>query len=135
MHSVDSSTCVSREKYTVDLETSIREAHMVLWKKQLDIWTDDREEPPFYKVSDSVIMVSKQRKKGQSKKLQPKYVGPYIMMEVWPTHTYRVQSGNQTSVENEVRLKLYRPSSDPVGQAPVKVQPTRGPNRKGVGRG
>jgi hypothetical protein len=104
-------------------------------QKQQLIRAADNDEAPLFQVGDQVLMVSKRQRKGQSKKLQPRFVGPYTVQEVWPNHTYRVQRGNQISVENEMRLKLFVPSSDPVGQAPGTCEPVRGPNRKGVGRG
>ena len=135
LHGTDNGANVSREEYAADLEERMREAHEVLRESQLQTRVQDSDEPPLYTVGDQVLMVSKRVRKGQSKKLQPKFVGPYTVTEVWPNHTYRVQKGNQSSVENEVRLKLFRPSDEPAGQAPGTSEPMRGPNRKGRQRG
>jgi len=76
-------------------------------------------------------MVSYRRRRGQSAKLQPKFVGPYCVVEVLPNHTYRVERSGQVSFQSEQRLKPYHASSDAVGQAPPLVEPNRQPNHRG----
>lgn len=132
LHNTDPSDYVAREQYASNLQTTLQEAHDLVRQRQLQVRYEDSEEPPLYKVGDQVMMVSRRQRKGVSKKLQPKFVGPYSVVEVWPNHTYRVQRNDRTSVENEVRLKAYVPSADPLGQAPGTEEPRRGPNRKGV---
>jgi hypothetical protein len=125
LHGASPSGWVPREKYALDLQNSLAEAHDLVREKQIQIRDEDVSEPPLYKVGDLVLLLNKRCRRGQSKKLQPRYVGPYKVVEVWPNHTYRVQKNTQSTVENEARLKLYTSSADPVGQAPRTVEPPR----------
>jgi len=43
-------------------------------------------------------MISYRRRRGQSAKLQPKFIGPYCLVEVLPNHMYRVEHSGQVSV-------------------------------------
>jgi len=52
-------------------------------------------------------MLSYRRKRGESAKLQPKFVGPYCIIEVLANHTYRMERSGQISVQSEKRLKPY----------------------------
>jgi len=63
-------------------------------------------------------MIRHRRRRGQAAKLQPKFVGPYCVIEVMSNHMYRVEHSGQVSVQNEARLKPYRASPDAAGQAP-----------------
>jgi len=76
-------------------------------------------------------MVSYRRRRGQSAKLQPKFVGPYCVVEVLPNHKYCLERSGQVSVQNEQRLKPYQASPDMVGQAPPLLEPNRQPNHRG----
>jgi len=40
-------------------------------------------------------------------KLQAKFVGPYLVVEALPNHTYKVERSGQVSIQNEICLKLY----------------------------
>jgi len=72
-------------------------------------------------------MVSYRRRRGQSAKLQPKFVGPYCVVEVLLNHTYRVERSGQVSVQSEQRLKPYHASPD----APPFLESNRQPNHRG----
>jgi len=76
-------------------------------------------------------MVSYRRRRRQLAKLQPKFVGPYCVVEVLPNHTYCVEQSGQVSVQSEQRLKPYHASPDAVGQAPPLLEPSRQPNLRG----
>jgi len=93
-------------------------AHEVLREQQWQVRSGDADDPPLYKVGDWVWMTSHHRRRGQAAKLQPKFVGPYCVIEVMPNHTYKVECSGQVSVQNEARLKPYRVSPDAAGQAP-----------------
>jgi hypothetical protein len=56
-----------------------------------------------------VWLKSKQRKNGManSKKLQPRFIGPFKIIEVLPYNTYRLSRNGKESVEHEGRIKLY----------------------------
>jgi len=104
--------------YVDELITRMRTAHEVLREQQWQIRSDDSDDPPLYKVGDWVWMTSHRWRRGQAAKLKPKFVGPYCVIEVMPNHTYKVEHYGQVSVQNEVRLKLYRSSPEAAGQAP-----------------
>jgi len=106
---------------------SMRKAHDALREKQWTVRTEDSEEPPLYREGDWMWMVSYCRRRGQSAKLQPKFVGPYCVVEVLPNHTYRVERSGQISVQNEQRLKPYYGSPEAAGQAPPLLRPARQP--------
>jgi hypothetical protein len=59
-------------------------------------------------------------------------VGPYEVVESYPSHTYKLEKQNQMSVQNESRLNLYKPCQATQGQAPGLLEATRRPNMKGV---
>jgi len=83
-----------------------------------------------------VWMVNYRRRRGKAAKLQPKFVGPYAVVEVMPNHTYRLERSGQISVQNEARLKPYWASPGAAGEAPPLLEPrrqaaTRGRQRRG----
>ena len=108
----------SPAKYVIEMERILQLAHELVRSEQRRIRTEDSEEPPLFKIGDNVLLLSKRKKKGESRKLQPRYVGPYAITQAWDNHTYRVEKGGKSSVENEVRLKLHRPCPTRIGQAP-----------------
>jgi len=83
-----------------------------------------------------VWIVNHRRRRGQAAKLQPKFMGPYVVVEAMPNHTYKIEHSGQVSFQNEARWKLYWASPDAVGEAPSLLKPrrqtmTRGPQRHG----
>jgi len=94
-------------KYVRELVDRMRTAHEALREKQWQVRGEDSDEPPLYQTGDWVWMLSYRRKRGQSAKLQPKFVGPYCILEVLANHTYRVERSGQISVQSEKRLKPY----------------------------
>jgi len=118
-------------EYVGGLIEIMGKAHDALHAQQWQTRTEDSEEPPLYQVGDWVWMVSYRRRRGQSAKLQPKFVGPYCVVEVPPNHTNRVKRSGQVSVQSEQRLKPYHASPDAVGQAPPLLEPNRQPNHRG----
>jgi len=120
-------------KYVGGLIEIMGKAHDALRAQQWQTRTEDLEEPPLYQEGDWVWMVSYRRRRGQSAELQPKFVGPYCVVEVLPNHTYRMERSGQVSVQSEQRLKPYHASPDTVGQAPPLLEPSRQPNHRGGG--
>jgi len=114
-------------EYVGKLVETMQKAHDVLREKQWTMRTKDSEEPPLYRKGDWVWMVSYCRRRGISAKLQPKFVGPYCIIEVLANHTYRVERSGQISVQNEQRLKPYYGSPEAAGQAPPLLEPARQP--------
>jgi len=62
-------------------------------------------------------MINYRRRREQAVKLQPKFVGPYTVVEVMPNHTYKLERSGQMSIRNETRLKPYWASPDAARQA------------------
>jgi len=91
---------------------------------------ENSEEPPLYQVGDWVWMVNYRRRRGQPAKLQPKFVGPYAVVEVMPNHTYKIERSGQVSIQNEARLKPYWASPDAV-EAPLPLLEPGGRQRVG----
>jgi len=111
--------------YVDELVKRMRTAHEVLREQQWQVRSGDSDDPPLYKVGDWVWMTSHRRRRGQAAKLQPKFVGPYCVIEVMANHTYKVERSGQVSVQNEARLKPYWASPDAAGQAPPLLEPAR----------
>ena len=108
----------AQSEYTQDLIDRLAEAHDMLRHQQMDIRQEDSEEPPLCQSGDLVLMQNVRRREGEAPKLQPKFVGPYEVVEAFQNHTYLLERLGQTTVQNERRLKLYRPCTERVGQAP-----------------
>jgi len=76
-------------------------------------------------VGDWVWSANYRRHHRQAAKLQPKFVGPYLVVEAMPNHTYKVDRSGQVSIQNEAHLKLYWTSPDAVGKAPPLLEPKK----------
>ena len=59
-------------------------------------------------------------------------MGLYHVLEAYDNHTYKIERQGQSSVQNEVRPKLYHPCAAEPGQAPVNLEAKRRPNMKGA---
>ena len=118
--------------YIQDLVGQLKEAHEILREQQMKIREEDLEEPPLFSEGDLVRLVNKRRRKGENPKLQPKYVGPYTILQSFANHTYRLERQGQASIQNECRLKPYFPCPVAVGQAPGSREAIRRPNMKGA---
>jgi len=127
----------SVHEYASELVERMRVAHKMLREKQWQVQREDSDEPPPYQVGDWVWMVNHHRCRGQAAKLQPKFVGPYVVVEAMPNHTYKIERSGQVSIQNEACLKPYSASPDAVGEAPPplleprKQTMTRGRRRHG----
>jgi len=117
-------------EYVGGLIEIMGKAHDALCVQQWQTHSVESEEPPLYQVGDWVWMVSYHRRRGQSAKLQPKFVGPYCVVKVLPNHTYRVERWGQVSVQSEQCLKPYQASPDAVRQTPPLLEPNRQPNHR-----
>jgi len=77
-------------------------------------------------------MINYRRHRGQVAKLQPKFVGPYAVVEVMPNHMYKLERSGQVSIQNETRLKPYWASPDAAGEAPpLLLEPRRQTTTRG----
>ena len=119
-------------EYVLKVKERLEEAYEVLRDQQQDIRQEDSEEPPLFKEGDLVLLENKRRRKGAHPKLQPKFVGPYVVKECHDNHTYDIEYQGQKSRQNERRLKLYTLCEEQEGQAPATVEPSLRPNMKGT---
>jgi len=113
----------SVHEYANALVAQIKAAHEMLREKQWQVQREDSEEPPLYQIGDWVWKANYRRHHGQTAKLQPKFVGPYAVVEVMPNHTYKIERSGQVSIQNEACLKPYWASPDAVGETPVVGAP------------
>jgi len=82
----------SVHEYASILVERMRAAHEVLREKQWQVRCEDSDEPPLYQAGNCVWMVSHCRHREWAAKLQPKFVGPYVVVEAMPNHTYKIDS-------------------------------------------
>lgn len=85
--------------------------------------TEDKDEPAAFQEGNYVLMVNKRVRKGESRKLSPKFVDPYEVLRVMENRSYQTSREGQTSLQNERRLKLFCAAEDPRGQAPLVLEP------------
>ena len=98
----------------MELGNRLEKVHETLRSEQLEIRSQDSETTPAFKEGDYVLMVNKRRRKGESSKLAPKFVGPYQVIHTFNNNcTHLMASGNQEAVVNEARLELYHRPRDP----------------------
>jgi len=90
--------------YASKLVEQMKVAHKILPEKQWQVRKEDSKEPPLYQVGDWVRMINYRRRRGQAAKLQPKFVGPYVVVEVMSNHTYKIEHLGQVFIQNETRL-------------------------------
>ena len=126
-----------RHEFVDEIRDRLGQAHRALKQLQLKIWQDDQEEPLLFAPRDMVWLQNKRRKKGDINKLQQKFVGLYHVIETYDNHTYKIEQQGPSSVQNEVRLKLYHSCAAEPGRAPpVSLEARRQPNmRRGGGKG
>ena len=132
LHEVRIAESQSPEAYAAALQERLHTAHQLLRERQLRVRTTDTEEPPLFKAGDLVWLKSYQHKKGMAKarKLQPKFIGPYKIIEVLPYHTYRLSKNGKESVEYEGRIKLHVAHQAEPATLPLPPQPTKTTARK-----
>ena len=96
------------------LQGRMKQAHILLRKQQLEARVDDSEEPSLFKAGDSVWLKSYKVPRGKSAKLQAKFVGPYLIVEALPYHTYRLRRNGKDTIQHEGRIKLHYSEETPV---------------------
>ena len=114
----------AHHEYTQELVERLEEAHDMLREQQMVVRQKDGEEPPLFQPGDLVLLQNVRRKKGENPKLQPKFAGPYEVIAAFDNHTYSLERLGQRTLQNEYRLKLYRPCEEKTGQAPGTLDPT-----------
>ena len=121
----------TRPEYAEQVKARLEEAHDYLRHQQSQVRTADKQAAPLYKSGDLVWLINKRYRKGTTPKLQPKYNGPYKVIQTFDNNTYQLELKGKKSVENESRLKLYSPATAHWGQAPEIPEATRQPPRMG----
>jgi len=91
----------SVHEYAGELIERLRVAHEILRETQWQVRQEDADEPPLYQAEDWVWMDNYRRCRGQAAKLQPKFVGLYVVVEAMPNHTYKLERSGQVSVQFE----------------------------------
>ena len=120
-----------KSQYVQNLVKRLSEAYEFVRSKQENIIkTDDQFEPKF-KTGDRVWMKADRFRKHTSVKLQPKYYGPYNIVEVFKNRTYKLEQEGKLTLVNEDKLKLHSPATVGWGVAPSKQEPVRQPPRPG----
>ena len=126
---------VSREAYAVALGERLYIAYEKLRTQEQRVRHADNREAPLFRKGDLVWLLSTRVPKNNSKKLQPKFTGPYQVLDVnEENHTCLIEQNGKTSRVAEIRLKLYHHAYQPQGRAPVVTEPTRQLTRQGMGR-
>jgi len=88
----------SVHEYASELVERMKVAHEIRQEKQWQVRREDSEEPPLYQIGDWVWMVNYRRRQEQVAKWQPKFVGPYAVVEVMSNHTYKIERSGQMSI-------------------------------------
>ena len=120
--------------YCRELVKRLEMAHAALREQQRVVRHEDHEEPLLFSPGDMVWLENRRRRKGENPKLQAKFQGPYTVVKSWNNHTYQLERQGQTSIQNECRLKAFRPCPEEVGRAPVTIEPRRRPNMRGMAK-
>jgi hypothetical protein len=122
------------DSYAAELQERLAQAHELVRSKQLTVRVEGTEEPNLFKEGDWVWLKSKQKAKGMAnaRKLQPKFIGPFKIVESLPYHTYRVSRDGKTTIEHEGRIKLHVTASQqgqpmPIQPPPPPPKPVRAP--------
>ena len=123
-----------QNSYCKELVERLETAHAALREQQRSVRQEDHEEPLLFSPGDMVWLENRRRRKGENPKLQAKFQGPYTVVRSWNNHTYQIERHGQASIQNECRLKAFRPCPEEVGRAPVTLEPNRRPNMRGMTR-
>jgi hypothetical protein len=115
-------------EYAMELEKRLKEAGDRLRQQQHQVRLEDTEEPSLYMVGDKVWLKSFFKRRGQSTKLQPKYIGPYTIVEVLPYHVYKMERAGKYSIQHEGRIRLHVESNQTTQQNSAS-DPTLNRNR------
>ena len=77
-------------------------------RRQQKIQYDRRAKEEKFEIGDRVLLDVRKTKLGTSKKLNPRYQGPFRISKVFPNHTAEIQTynGNGTQLTRVNRLKI-----------------------------
>jgi hypothetical protein len=116
---------LSVDAYAAQLQQRLNQVHELIRSRQLQVRVDGAEEPNLFKEGDWVWLKSKQKGKGMAnaRKLQPKFIGPFKIIESLPYHTYRVSKDGKSTIEHEGRIKLHVTASEQTQPLPLQPPP------------
>lgn len=98
----------SEEEYAAQLQKDLQTAYTRLRETQsVSPRTDDSDEPTKFTKGDRVWLKSYFKGKGRGAKLQPKYIGPYLVTKALPYQTYEMERNGKRTIQHEGRVKLY----------------------------
>lgn len=117
----------SQDSYAAELLGHLTVARNIV-SETVWVRTYDKDDTLLYKEDDLVWLQNTRRRKGESPKLQAKFVGPYAVQTCYKNHTYEICRHGQVSLQNEGRLKLYHSCAVGQGKAPVTLEAVRRPN-------
>jgi transposase InsO family protein len=108
-------------EYTENLRVTLTKAHKIARKhleKAYNRQKDQYNQPnrhQFFKPGDSVMILNEARKIGESKKLQPLYLGPVVVLEKINDLLYRIQMDEKGSQKclNVDKMKKYEGDNHP----------------------
>ena len=122
---------IGQSEYTENLKKRLETAYQNIRSYQGKVRSSDTQEPPLYSKNELVLLKSFRQKKGTTAKLRRKYVGPYIIKEVYENHTYLLERNGKMCREHENRLKPFRQSPSSWSKATTEGEPNRQPTRAG----
>ena len=121
----------SQSGYARDLQKRLEEAFDKVRSYQNNVRAKDTQEPPLYVKKDLVLIKNQRQKKGTSSKLRRKYLGPYVVKEVFENHTYTLERNGKVCKEHESRLKPFQQARQAWGKAAGEGEKSRQPTRAG----
>ncbi|XP_067947193.1 uncharacterized protein [Watersipora subatra] len=112
-------------KHALEVQQRLQRVHEALRQSQMEVRLEDKEEPPLYAPGNWVWLTNKRRRRGENRKLQAKFMGPYQVLKDWGNHTYLIERQGQSSIQSERMLKPYHACPERLGQAPATLEPRR----------
>ena len=97
----------SREDYVADLVDRLQAADNFVRSRQAESRTEDNEAPPLFSPGDSVWLKAKRHPKGTTRKLQPKWQGPYKVIEACSNHMYLIDRYSRQLMVSRGEPLLY----------------------------
>ena len=79
---------------------------------------------PIYQPEDQVWLKSYLKGQEKGAKLQPKFIGPYRVLQALLYQVYKIARGGRKTLQHEGTIKMYYASEDP-GQTENRVEPPR----------
>lgn len=111
-----------RHEYAMEMEEMLQWVHEALRCQQREIRSAKNEEPPLFQPGEKVVMINHKRRQGEMGKLQPKFIGQYLIQEAYANHTCRLEHKGRQTIQSEGRLKPFTYCPITTGQVPKRVE-------------